>query len=45
MQCPRCQHDNSPTARFCEECGPRLTPTAGLWDMTFWLPQAEATLA
>ena len=21
MQCPQCQHDNSATARFCEECG------------------------
>jgi len=24
MQCAHCQHDNSPTARFCEECGQRL---------------------
>src|SRR5215471_1618146 len=21
MQCPRCQHDNRPQAKFCEECG------------------------
>src|SRR5215831_16304214 len=21
MQCPQCRHDNSATARFCEECG------------------------
>jgi class 3 adenylate cyclase/tetratricopeptide (TPR) repeat protein len=21
MQCPQCQHDNSATAKFCEECG------------------------
>jgi class 3 adenylate cyclase/tetratricopeptide (TPR) repeat protein len=21
MQCPRCQHDNSGSAKFCEECG------------------------
>src|SRR5215468_2286232 len=30
MQCPRCQHENRPTARFCEHCanpfsGPDLT--------------------
>ena len=24
MQCPHCQHDNSGTAKFCEECGNRL---------------------
>jgi class 3 adenylate cyclase/tetratricopeptide (TPR) repeat protein len=24
MQCPRCQHANSATAKFCEECGQRL---------------------
>ena len=24
MQCPQCQHDNSATAKFCEECGQRL---------------------
>ena len=24
MQCPQCQHDNSATARFCEECGQLL---------------------
>ena len=24
MQCAHCQHDNSSTARFCEECGQRL---------------------
>jgi hypothetical protein len=26
MQCPRCQHENSSRARFCEACG---TPLAG----------------
>src|SRR5262249_31017961 len=30
MKCPRCQHENRPTARFCEDCanpfsGPDLT--------------------
>src|SRR6266581_3265142 len=24
MQCPQCQHENSATAKFCEECGQRL---------------------
>jgi class 3 adenylate cyclase/tetratricopeptide (TPR) repeat protein len=24
MHCPRCQHDNRPGARFCEECGTPL---------------------
>jgi class 3 adenylate cyclase/tetratricopeptide (TPR) repeat protein len=24
MNCPRCQHENPPTARFCLECGARL---------------------
>jgi class 3 adenylate cyclase/tetratricopeptide (TPR) repeat protein len=24
MNCARCQHDNRPAARFCEECGTRL---------------------
>jgi class 3 adenylate cyclase/predicted ATPase len=39
MQCPRCQHENSPRAKFCEECatplirtcsncGTQLSPTA-----------------
>jgi len=39
MQCPRCQHENSPPAKFCEECaaplarscsncGTQLSPTA-----------------
>jgi predicted amidophosphoribosyltransferase len=39
MQCPRCQHDNRPQAKFCEECaaplagtcancGSQLSPTA-----------------
>src|SRR5262245_27467989 len=26
MQCPRCQHENRPGAKFCDECG---TPLAG----------------
>src|SRR5919108_3746996 len=25
MQCPQCQHENSATAKFCEECGQRLS--------------------
>jgi hypothetical protein len=25
MQCPRCQHENRPQAKFCEECGIPLT--------------------
>ena len=24
MQCPQCQHENSATAKFCEECGQLL---------------------
>ena len=24
MQCPACQHENKPAARFCEACGERL---------------------
>src|SRR6266853_4474052 len=24
MQCPRCQHENRPQAKFCEECAKRL---------------------
>ena len=24
MQCPRCQHENSPKAKFCEECAAPL---------------------
>jgi class 3 adenylate cyclase/tetratricopeptide (TPR) repeat protein len=27
MQCPQCQHENSTTAKFCEECGTRLVHT------------------
>ena len=27
MRCTRCQRDNSPEAKFCLECGTRLTPT------------------
>ena len=26
MQCPQCQHENSVTAKFCEECGQLLRP-------------------
>ena len=26
MQCPHCQHDNTPSAKFCIECGFRLVP-------------------
>ncbi|OGG43891.1 MAG: hypothetical protein A3F84_04610 [Candidatus Handelsmanbacteria bacterium RIFCSPLOWO2_12_FULL_64_10] len=25
MQCPKCQHENSETAKFCQECGQRLS--------------------
>jgi class 3 adenylate cyclase/tetratricopeptide (TPR) repeat protein len=25
MKCPKCQHENPPTAKFCEECAERLT--------------------
>ncbi|MGH2385824.1 MAG: double zinc ribbon domain-containing protein, partial [Candidatus Limnocylindria bacterium] len=24
MQCPRCQHENPPQAKFCLECGARF---------------------
>src|SRR4051812_49275619 len=24
MKCPKCQHENSATAKFCEECAARL---------------------
>jgi predicted amidophosphoribosyltransferase len=27
MQCPRCQHENPPRAKFCEECATPLTRT------------------
>jgi hypothetical protein len=27
MQCPRCQHQNPPQAKFCLECGSRLAST------------------
>src|SRR4030095_14529355 len=29
MQCPRCQHENSPSAKFCEECGASLARVCG----------------
>jgi hypothetical protein len=25
MECPRCQHKNAPTMKFCGECGTSLT--------------------
>src|SRR4051794_24155848 len=25
MKCPKCQHENLPVAKFCEECAARLT--------------------
>ena len=31
MKCPRCQHENRPTARFCEDCG---NPLNGLGSTT-----------
>jgi predicted amidophosphoribosyltransferase len=27
MQCPRCQHENSPRAKFCEQCATPLDRT------------------
>jgi hypothetical protein len=27
MPCPRCQHENRPQAKFCEECAGPLSPT------------------
>ncbi len=27
MRCPRCQHENRPGAKFCEECATPLAPT------------------
>ena len=27
MQCPRCQHENRPQAKFCEECAASLART------------------
>jgi Double zinc ribbon len=29
MQCPRCQHENPPQAKFCLECGASLGLTCG----------------
>ena len=26
MHCPRCQHENRPQAKFCEECGSPSRP-------------------
>ena len=28
MRCARCQHENAPGAKFCMECGARMTPAA-----------------
>src|SRR5215469_10256440 len=28
MTCPRCQHENRPTARFCEDCAAPLQPVS-----------------
>jgi hypothetical protein len=28
MRCPRCQHENRPQARFCEECASPLKPAS-----------------
>jgi hypothetical protein len=30
MQCPRCQHESTPQAKFCLECGSRLALTCAL---------------
>jgi hypothetical protein len=47
MQCPRCQHANSPKARFCEACGTSLAcpmpdgqPTASYEDLERALNEA-----
>jgi ATP-dependent DNA ligase len=35
MKCPRCQHENRPTARFCEDCANPLngaSPTTGSYE-------------
>src|SRR5262245_57547969 len=29
MQCPRCQHENPPRAKFCLECGARFARPCG----------------
>jgi Double zinc ribbon len=29
MHCPRCQRENRPQAKFCEECGASLTRSCG----------------
>ena len=29
MKCPRCQHENPPTQKFCGECGAKLAAEAG----------------
>ncbi len=31
MQCPRCQHENSPEAKFCEECAAPLARPCSNW--------------
>ena len=38
MQCPQCQQDNPPRAKFCLECGSRLVLTCTQCDTE--LPQA-----
>ena len=35
MRCARCQHENEPGAKFCNECGARLAPAADV-------PRAES---
>src|SRR5262245_17031312 len=32
MKCPRCQHENRPTARFCEDCANPLNGASPLTD-------------
>ena len=32
MQCPQCQQDNPPRAKFCLECGSRLVLTCTQYD-------------
>ena len=44
MTCPRCQYDNRPGAKFCEQCARAVTMYRKM-DMRFWVEQAEAELA
>ncbi len=41
MQCPRCQHENRPQAKFCEECA---SPFKGVSPITPSYPDLKAEL-